>query len=360
MVAFVRWTIFIFIGYPLQLLVFVLYPLLHFYFVLTVKRKLPRPLKAPSGGLMNPGPENLEIRDEFFMNTDDDHNALMHYGLYSEDNYRGYHGLSLLIEPDGGALRRWYPEGKVSRERVSGDCVGAWCFAFALLEDSKRPLAALERFAKHYLKHLGTTSTDPLNRGKWVSNRVNNFGLNYCPEGWNGLGQPMAGPQFWTSSALFALAAKHLGWKWKVIFWAHFWIMGGPLWVFSPVLFSKNNKLGYVRDIAARCLYAHVDVFGPRWWVMRPLKWIAEDTAEYEVALFYAMMGKMISTPLPDGIDPWHSQHVGGDMGTSPRAYPNVSKAIKKIQRKMRFRLGILKGHDYDSGLVPAGEALPT
>jgi hypothetical protein len=348
MTAFVRWTLFILIGFPFQLLVLLIYPFVHLWFVLAIKRNLPRPYKYPEGGVENAGIEHEAIRDEWFAATMDDHGALKHYGYFMHNPEAGFKGLQLLVDDDGGFLRKWQP-GKKNRSRVSGDVVATWCFAHSLVE-IKTP-NALRKMAKHYLKHLGCTSNDG-----WVSARVNNFGLNYCPDGWKGIGQPMAGPQFWCNSAVFAQAAKHLGGIWKLVFWLHFFLMGGPMWVFSPAIYFKKDKLGYVRDITARAIFAHVEAFGCVWWVMKPLRWIVYDIAEYEVALFYAMFGKMISPKLPEAIDAWHSQHHSGNMGSGKHCDIYTVEAIKKIQRSMRYKRGILHGRDYDDGLKPAGD----
>lgn len=284
-------------------------------------------------------PYHSAIRDGFFHDSIDTHNALEHYGLFSQKQEEcGKPGLEHLVYSDGAILRRFY-QGRAEGAATSGDCVACWAFAYSLLKKENRPVGALKKAVLHYVKNLGTKSITWESAG-WVSARCNNFGINYCPDGWKGLGQPMAGPQFWTSSSLLALAYRDLGGIWKLIFWAHFWLMGGPLWVLSPQLYTRKNKLGYSRDIVMRSLWCHLDVFGTRWWVVYPMKFIGEFIAEGYPALHEAMLGKDAIKKLPVVMGPWHSQDI---LGSSFTGNIWITPAIEQVRARAK-ELG-LNGH---------------
>lgn len=338
MTGFVRWVIFIFIGYPFQILFNCIYPLLHivwrfreFSYIKPEDRRLPQYSGAPISEI------HSDIRDSVFCNSTDDHNALEHYGLFFVHQDKGKTGLEYLIYKDGAFLRRFF-DGRHEGYRTSGDCVVTWSFAYSLLDKAYRPVEALRAAAKHYLWNLGAKS-NMWDAAGWVSSRCNNFGLNYCPDGWKGLGQPMAGPQFWVNSAVLALASRDLGWKWKAAFWAHFWLMGGPLWVLSPQLYTRKNKLGYSRDIVMKALWCHLDVFGARWWVTYPMKFIHDFCGEGYPALFEAMLGRKPKEPLPKILSGWHSQSLWGDSN-SDREDIWIPVAVEYVRRRAQ-QLGV-------------------
>lgn len=314
MTGFVRWVIFLLIGYPIQLVFNLIYPIIHivwrfreFTFVNPKDRRKPHYSNAEVSA------RHSSIRDEFFCDSPDSHNALEHYGLFYVDQAKGKEGLKLLVFEDGAFIRRYW-EGRYEGNYTSGDCVVCWLFAYTLLDKVNRPVDVLRKAARHYLWNLGTKSNMYPSAG-WVSSRCNNFGVNYCPDGWKGLGQPMAGPQFWVNSAVFAQASRDLGGVWKIIFWLHFWMMGGPLWVLSPQLYTRKYKLGYSRDIVMRALFCHLDVFGARWWILYPIKFIHDFIGEGYPALFEAMLGRGSKEDLPKVLSGWHSQNLFGDSG---------------------------------------------
>lgn len=338
MTGFVRWVIFLFVGYPIQVLFNLIYPIIHIVWRFREFRYVrPEDRRQPNYSGATVGPSHSVIRDNCFHNSPDNHGALEHYGLFFVDQARGKQGLSLLVDSDGAFVRRFW-EGRLEGNSVSGDCVACWAFAYTLLHPSYRPRDVLEKAARHYLWNLGAKSNMNPAAG-WVSTRCNNFGLNYCPDGWRGLGQPMAGPQFWVSSSVFALASRELGWKWKVVFWLHFWLMGGPLWVLSPQLYTQKDKLGYSRDVVMRALFCHLDVFGARCWILYPMRFIHDFIGEGYPALFEAMLGRGTHDGLPRVLSPWHSQSLFGDSG-GDRENIWTPQAVEYVRRRAR-ELGV-------------------
>lgn len=297
--ASVRWLLFFITGLPFQILTYVLYPLVHLWWRVFVFKKVD-PNWVPEPELT---PEEFQnaplVRDNAFHNNPDDHGALTHFGLYYIHPNYALTGLKLLMSKQGNLYRN-YTSGQINARDVSGDCVVAWTFAYSLLPElqKKQLEPELKQLASHYLKNLGIVSLDGVSKN-WVSARCNNFGVNYCPDAHKGLGQPAAGPQFYTSSSVFALASKRFGGVWTLVFWMHWLIMGGWLWQFSPVLYSKSNKLGYVRDITIKALYVHKVCFGNKGWIRRPIDFIAYKIAEWENPLFNVLAGGRSHVKLP-------------------------------------------------------------
>jgi hypothetical protein len=293
------------IGYPLQIVTMVLYPLIYLYWKIFVYEKVTELKDSPHEEITEL-PRHSAIRDLSFHDNQDDHSALTHWGLYLHNVDAAESGLRKLIDENGAFMRR-YRNGVREGFHVSGDAVISWCFAWALANKRfKIPKDTLLKAADHYLKNLGTISNMPEAQG-WVSARCNNFGVNYCPDGYLNLGQPAAGPQFYTSSCVFALASQY-SFKFKIVFWLHWIFMGGWLWAFAPVLYTKKWKAWYVRDTSMKALYIHLMVFGRKWWIIRPMKFIAFDIAEHQNALFFAMMGWFTKAQLPAVMNPFFSQ----------------------------------------------------
>ncbi len=215
----IRWMTFIFIGYPFQILFNIIYPFLHLYWRLFIYKKFTeQKLPQHESVSLTDYPIMRRINMRLLDNTDD-HGAFTMYGAIDAM------GLGLL-QLMGNVIRRYDDHGKFNQKQVSGDVLVAWCFAATHHKVNLNNLEhTIRMMAWTYLKNLGVCSYDSKNRG-WVSNRCNNFGINYCPDSdVVGLGQPMAGPQFYTSSALFALAST-FSVKWKIVFWLHFIFMG--------------------------------------------------------------------------------------------------------------------------------------
>ncbi len=334
-VIFVRWMLFFIVGLPMQALTMLLYPFFYLYWAIKVLPEIKKyALKINEHTDYPDNPAYSRIRDLYFHDNDDTHNALTQYPLFHMHPELGQKGLELLVSPDGAFLRR-YMAGVSEGSKTSGDCVVAWCFAYSLLPPVFRPRKALRRAAWHYLRNLGTKSINGSVQG-WVSARCNNLGVNYCPDGWKGIGQPCTGPQFYTTSALLALAYRE-NIFWKAVFWLHWLVFGGWYWAISPMIFPKFNKLGYVRDITMRALWVHQTVFGPKWWVMNPIEKIAIDMAEYENALFFAQLGLSTRVPLPKYANSWFSQNIsassGGGAAINVWTAPTISYIRQEAQR---------------------------
>lgn len=279
-----RWFLFIFVGYPTQLIVYILYPFAHLYWRLFIYEKI-KDQKIPTHEMvsMEDYPIRMRINSKLLDNTDD-HGAFTMFGFIKEE------GLSLLLMMNN-FVRRVDDIGVYNLSKVSGDVVVAWCFAATHEKVRLKNLEWEVRGAAwNYLLNLGTCSFDADNGG-WVSNRCNNFGINFCPDSEVlGLGQPMAGPQYYTTSALFALAS-FFHWKWKVVFWIHWILMGGWYWCWSPVIYSKTKPVHYAKDIVMKSLHVQQFVFGRRWWIIRPMAFITFKISEYRNELFYAICG---------------------------------------------------------------------
>jgi hypothetical protein len=314
MLAMIRWLIFLFIGLPFQGIVYVLYPLLWVWWRLFIFRKVDKISPVHWEPDFEIG-RSTRLGGKLLAN-DDDHGALTQYGFI------GAEGLKLLLDSEGNFARAVGDDGSLNLKRVSGDCVVAWAFAYILMPEEQQKAAydAAKRAAWNYLKYLGTRSWDEISKGD-VSNRCNNFGINWCPDSDTlKLGQPMAGPQFYTSSCLFAIASKD-SWFWKIVFWVHWLVMGGWYWAFWPSLYPKDG-LWYIRDIIMKSLWVHREIFGDRWWIRLPMKLINE-TVPARNDLFEAMLGNPPG-PMPEVMHAFFSQEK------------NASSSQALYQRELR------------------------
>lgn len=318
----IRWALFLFIGLPIQILTYIIYPLLVlawriFIFKKTEPKALPHHNELPvSLGLAT-------RNDGLFLNNDDDHGAFTMY------NYIKEQGLSQILDSEGNFLRRRNEDGSMNRNYVSGDVVIAFCFANTFYRASDQDI---KKAIKNYFKHLGTRSYDDgINNGD-VSNRCNNFGLNYCPDSdTKGIGQPMAGPQFYTNSALLA-TGYHLGWQYKAAFWAHWLLLGGWYWAWAPVIYEKDRGLWYVRDMTMKALHVHAEVFGNRWWIRKPMVFINEKISTHENQLFDAMFG-IKPKNVPECMHTFFSQYE--DASSKEIGDGRVSCYVSSAMRKM-------------------------
>lgn len=294
-----RWFWFLLVGLPFQFLVYFIYPIIYLYWRVAVYKRVDNK-PTPSSELKFPLEwSHSDIRYGCMHKNEDDHNMMTHFGLFSEKAL-------LLLSTPNGELYRQYKENRINARDISGDCIVFWCFAATLIENpsdelKKRILAV----ADSYFKYLGCLSLQGESMNA-VSARCNNFGINYCPDAYKTIGQPAAGPQYYTSAAIFALASKY-SLKYKIIFWTHWLLLGGWFWQWAPVLYSKDNKLGYVRDVTMRSLFVIEQVFGKRWWTRNPIHFIHHTIAEWNNPLFAAISGDSeISCPLV--VSPWWIQ----------------------------------------------------
>lgn len=323
---FIRWLMFIFIGLPTQLLVYLLYPFLFLFWKVFVEEKHGPQLIAAHEKIDSS--KGIKTRNNnLFLDNKDTHGAFTMYGFISQS------GLYELIDYEGNFIRRITGTtlNCINQEEVSGDVVVSW--AFASLFTTIKP-EYIKKVINNYIKYLGTRSYDTINKGD-VSNRCNNFGINYCPDSSIlKLGQPMLGPQFYTTSSLLALG-YNLGPKYKLLFWLHWIILGGWYWALAPVLFVKSRPLYYVRDITMKALYIHLLVFGPKWWIIKPMKFIY-GLGKYRNDLFAAMLGKEVSNNLPECMDAFFSQKEDCTSRNSNTLSSYVPIAIKIIEEKSK------------------------
>jgi hypothetical protein len=318
-----RWLIFLIVGFPVQLIVYMVYPViwviwrLFFYVDYSLKDKIVAEHEYCSMEVVQ--------NDLYLIENVDDHGAFTMYGSILG---RGLKNLTL----SGDFIRRRTTSGYINLSEVSGDVVIAWCFAYTFLEAFSRGYieSTLFQVAKNYLKNLGTTSIDEIN-DQDVSNRCNNFGINYCPDSnFLRLGQPMAGPQFYTSSCLFALASQTSA-LWKLVFWTHWWLLGGWYWCWWPVVYTKKNQMESTKDMTMKALYVLKFVFGNRWWIKKPMEFITYNTTEYRNDLWYAMLGLDPLNPIPKSMDSFFSQMPDATSRISDRMNPNGGLAIYNL-----------------------------
>lgn len=326
--AIIRWILFLLVGLPIQAVVYVVYPLLWAYWRLAI-------YKEPQGDKIIAQHEQIpqtfpgypvRVAGQLLDNVDD-HGAFSMYGFIKSG------GLMLLLDGEGNFLRRYEDDGKHNLRFVSGDVVTAWSFAYTAPNVYNKPVSDLLDAAWNYLKYLGTRTWDENGQG-YVSNRCNNFGVNYCPDSdAKGIGQPMAGPQFYTNSALFALASQHSKF-FKFVFWAHWLIMGGWYWAFAPVIYSKETPLYYVRDMTMKALYVHKTVFGNRWWIKKPMEYITYELSNVRNDLWYAMLGQPPVNPTPSAMDSFFSQKEDCTSRPSDRINPLLGSAMIQLAQQ--------------------------
>ncbi len=301
--SLVRWLIFLSIGIPTQIFVMLIYPLIYLYWRLSIYKKVTNqtiPQHEHVGQSVIDEASKTNVSGTLLDNTDD-HGALSMYGFI------GMQGLRDLTARFGWHLvRRQSKIGSNNSWKVSGDVVISWVFASLFIDKDELDHSVFYKVAMAYLKSLGSVSCDNVNQGD-VSNRCNNFGINYCPDSaFMKLGQPMAGPQFYTNSCLFALASQK-SYFFKLVFWTHWLLFGGWYWAFAPVLYTKDNGLFYVRDMTMKALYVHKRIFGDKWWIRKPMELIAYNTP-IRNDLFYAMLGYGPLGNLPKAMDVFFSQ----------------------------------------------------
>ena len=320
-VSLVRWSIFLLIGLPVQGLMYLLYPIGCLLWRIFIFEKVETQLIPPHGPEAPvPGTRNGGL----FLDNRDNHGAFTFYGFIT------WAGLERLIDKDGNFLRRLNEDWSEDKREVSGDVIGAWAFAQTLIEYKNS--SAIKRAIDNHIKYLGTRSDDG-----WVSNKANNVGLNYCPDGWGNLGQPAAGPQFYTTSCLLALGYD-LGFKYKVYFWSHWLLLGGWYWAFCPIIYTKENPLNYVKDITMKALWVHLQVFGPKWWITKPMEFIT-DISLYRNDLFKAMLGEEPVSSFPECTSPFFSQRANcAATPDSSSNSPYLKAALYKIAKISKYK----------------------
>jgi hypothetical protein len=272
--ALVRWLLFP-VSLLFQLITYIAYPFAAIYFINKIRGTLGKPLSNELEVRFRiqdtlASCKYASIRDKYYLNHDDTHNALLHNSLWYFKPELARQGLTNLVRADGAVMRR-YPNDQVGLP-VSGDCLSAWVNAFANHGGDK---AILRKVARHYLKNcLGIAHYN----GK-VSARSSNGGVSYVFDGYKGINQPCFGPQYYTSAALFALCGKVLGPQWKLIYWLHWALMGGWLWWAAPILHSKTDMIYYTYHITCLNLHTIAKVKGLSWFHKKAFEWLTKKAA---------------------------------------------------------------------------------
>lgn len=320
-----RWFIFLTIGLLGQIAIYFLYPLLCLYWAIFVYDPIEKKLEPIHDYSVST--DYKTIANGHLLDNEDTHGALTQYGFIQKE------GLELL-QVDGALLRKYHDNQKPNQDSVSGDVVIAWFFA-NLLADRKVSDETLKKVVDHYIKNLGTTSNDSYGKG-YVSDRSSNFGINYSPDSEAfGLTLPAFGPQYYTTASVLA-SAYHLGFKYKALFWTHFVVMGGWYWAWIPMLYPDYDTWWYVRDNTMKSLYIQLQVFGPKWWITKPMKFINDKTLLFNNDLFDAMMKRPISD-LPESMDAFFSQRADASSTKTSNTSPYIPKAIRKIQEETKY-----------------------
>ena len=323
----IRWLLFLMIGLPFQGVVYLLYPFLALGWFLFVYKPVNVKQKPKHQYGLDVNMGKVTYMNGSLLQNADDHGAFTQYGFIQKE------GLELL-QKDGNLIRRLEANGEMNRRTVSGDVVVAWFFANSL---STRPASddVMTNIADQYMKNLGTLSYDEVAQG-YVSTRCANFGINEAKDSDIKISQPQAGPQFYTTSAVLA-SVYNKGFKYKAMFWAHWVLMGGWYWAVAPVLYPDQKSLWYVRDITMKSLYIHLQVFGPKWWITRPMEFINDATITHENDLFNAMMDRQVGE-LPEIMSAFFSQREDASSVEDDRMSSYIPEAIRKIKRETRFK----------------------
>lgn len=326
--ALIAWLMFIFVGLPIQGLVYIIYPFIYIAWAAIVYRPIYSKQEPNHQYELPMGIGTSTIYDGALLNNSDDHGALSMYGFIQKE------GLELL-QIEGSLIRKRNADGSVDRSAVSGDVVVSWFFANELAT-RKASNEVIKSVVDTYMKNLGTLSYDGVAQG-YVSARCSNFGVNIALDSdVLNLAQPAAGPQFYTTSAVLA-SSYHLGFKYKAMFWAHWILMGGWYWAWAPMIYPDQESWWYIRDITMKALYVQLQVFGPRWWITRPMKFINDKITTHDNDLFNAMMNRDVG-PLPKAMDAFFSQREDASSMESDRMSAYIPDAIRKIKSETKWK----------------------
>ena len=329
MVLLIRWVLFLTIGLLGQLVVYLLYPLVVLFWALTIYKPVEYKPFALHDFNVPVVLGNKTLADGKLLDNADNHGAFSQYGFIQKE------GLELL-QKDGALLRKYHESKLTEQDVVSGDVVIAWFFANTLA-DRKVSDEVLKKVADHYIQNLGMTSKDNEYGRGYVSNRCANFGINYAPDSdFFSITQPAVGPQYYTNAAVLA-SAYHLGFKYKALYWTHFVVMGGWYWAWVPFIYPDHDSWWYVRDMTMKALYVQLQVFGPKWWITRPMEFINDKTTLVQNDLFNAMMSRPVG-PLPKVMDSFFSQKADGRSALSDRMSAYIPGAIFKIQKETKYK----------------------
>jgi hypothetical protein len=328
-ILLLRWILFLTIGLLVQVVVYLLYPLLVLAWALFIHEPVAhKPLVHHDFNIpLSLGTKT--IANGHLLDNADNHGAFSQYGFIQKE------GLELL-QVNGALIRKYHETNPPEQDVVSGDVVVSWFFANTL---AKRKVSdeVLKKVVDNYINNLGITSSDNKYGSGYVSNRCSNFGVNYAPDSdFFFITQPAVGPQYYTTAAVLA-AGYHLGLKYKAWYWTHFIVMGGWYWAWAPIIYPDVQLWGYVRDITMKSLYVQLQVFGPKWWITRPMEFINDKTTIVQNDLFNAMMKRPIS-PLPKVMDSFFSQKMHGKSELSDRMSAYIPEAILQIKKESKYQ----------------------
>lgn len=325
---FARWLLFFTIGLFFQAVTYILYPFVYLAWSLFIYRPIFHK-ETPSHEFNLPsGIGTATIAGGHLLKNADNHGALSQYGFIQKE------GLELL-QVDGSFIRKYHEDGNHERDVVSGDVVVAWYFANSLA-NRKASDEVTKLVTDTYIKNLGTLSYDEFGQG-YVSARCSNFGVNIALDSdVLKLSQPSTGPQYYTTAAALA-SAYHLGFKYKALFWTHWLVMGGWYWAWAPMIYPDQESWWYIRDITMKSLYVQLQVFGPRWWITKPMKFINDKITSHENDLFNAMM-KRPPGKLPAAMDAFFSQREDASSNISDRMSAYIPAAIRKIYAETKWK----------------------
>lgn len=322
-----RWLIFLFIGLPIQLIIYTLYPIIYLVWMIFFYKPIYHKDVPVHQQITDPNIGRATIYNGALLDNVDDHGAFSMYGFIQKE------GLELL-QVDGSLIRKRNADGTLNRWQVSGDVAVSWFFANELA-DRKASDEVVTKVADTYIKNLGTLSYDDTAQG-YVSSRCSNFGINIALDSdFAKLSQPAAGPQYYTTAAVLA-GAYNKGLKYKVLFWAHWLLMGGWYWAWAPMVYYKETDWYYVRDITMKSLYVQLQTFGPRWWITTPMKFINDKITSHQNDLFNAMMDREPG-PLPLAMDSFFSQQPDASSNITDRMSAYIPAAIRKIKAETKW-----------------------
>lgn len=332
-----RWVLFFLLGLPFQFLIYLVYPVIYLIARLFWQKSYKRHEKELT--VVNP-PENVDINfspEYGILINSDDHNMLSQYTVCNEKSFK----LFTTNTPKGLTFTRTPTvlSSPLELQDVSGDCVISFCFAATIsYYFTKKPVYDLiTSLATTYIKHLGCLSLDKQTHRYYVSARCNNFGINFCPDGYLKLGLPAFYPQFLTTSCLLALASYKSKY-WKIVFWIHWLLLGGWYWALMPAVYPKN-RYWYLRDMMMKALWIHKIIFGDRWWVNIPMKKTYESTPSVNL-LFEAFFRsyQKYSEIAPDIASRFWSQNKNAASNVHDGCWmPNLKYTLQKINNQNKM-----------------------
>ena len=285
MYVFCRWALFFLIGLPVQfLIVYPLWILLLPYFLWArraIKTEAPEipDAKWSIDDLIQKGRFDRRRLSLFLYYDDtldrqDDHACLVHKYAWTIGNiFDGYYGLWKLVDTENKTLFRRYPNN--SGVPVSGDCLAGFvaCATYRHSRGLDIPKRRIKIVLDSYIKNCMGLPAHTLN---WkVSNRSSNSGLNYVPDSWGKINQPCVGAQYFTSAGLLRLGTRLFGGKYWLVYFLHYWLMGGWLFSIFPFYYTHKDLIYYAQHITMLGIYSVAkDSINPiykwsQWWITK-------------------------------------------------------------------------------------------